>query len=370
MRLLISADYKAKNSGNFIASLLALTRYMNSLGNTVYFAFPKTEKDYSWAEKLERTSNTDIIYVSYAQSKSADYVKELIKKNQIDLIHDHFSFFRHCILHNPKEFKGTKVLIHDHMGFVENKPSMKEIIRNIGIGLLCTKYRFGIASVSASKNRSYWTACKRHWYVPNGLSMERNVLNSLEPSECRHMLGIEEEKLVLILGWDMHRKGLDIAIKAVELVRHDDSHVILGIVGCGINPSEQLRMWIKNTTGIDSSEPWIRFLESTEDIFSYLRATDVCLSASRSEGFNYSIIEAISQRTPCVISDIDAQLWAKEYSNAVFFHNEDYMDCADKIKKALILKREDANSEMLLDRYSVDKWSKNISDIYRILLSN
>ena len=98
-------------------------------------------------------------------------------------------------------------------------------------------------------------------------------------------------KLSLFLSWDVHRKGLDIAVKAVSSCRAQYPAVKLAIVGMGEQPPKEGKDYIKATTGVSLNEPWIRYLPSTEDMFSYLRAADAYLSASRSEAFSYGLLK-------------------------------------------------------------------------------
>ena len=157
----------------------------------------------------------------------------------------------------------------------------------------------------------------RAWYVPNGLSSIRNVELSRSRYETRALLNIsEEQKACLILGWDFDRKGMDIAVKAIAECRMEFPELLLCVVGFGSAPTEKLITYISENTDIDPNSHWIRYWDDTEDIFSYHRAVDVYLSASRSEGFPYGILEAISQNTPVVLSDIKETVWAQSYDHA------------------------------------------------------
>ena len=367
MNILITADYKAKNSGNFIGSIIALTRVLINKGDHVFYVFPKVEYEYPWASWLEKESGTSLEYFSYEQARSFDNVNKILQDKKIDLVHDHFSLFRHVLLNYAKDFRNVKMLIHDHMGFTNNKPTIRESVKNGLVGFYCRNNSIGIASVLKTKDKSYWPAGKLHWYIPNGLSLERNLLQSKSRKDCREALGIgENDQMCLLLGWDFHRKGVDIAINAMEKVRKTNPNAILGLVGSGTYPSNQLKEFIKSTTKVDPMCGWIRYLESTEDIFSYFRAADIYISSSRAEGFPYSVLEAISQDTPCVLSNIDSQAWAKEYTNSAVFKNEDVDSCAQAIIDAFSFSR-NTNKESIIQTYSVDNWTRKIVEIYSLI---
>lgn len=59
MNVLITANYAAPKSGNFIASLIALGRRLRKDGNSVYFVFPKQT---DWVNWFEREGFTTEIY--------------------------------------------------------------------------------------------------------------------------------------------------------------------------------------------------------------------------------------------------------------------------------------------------------------------
>ena len=141
----------------------------------------------------------------------------------------------------------------------------------------------GVVSVMERKHKTYLLLPKkRRWYVPNGLSLRRNVPQELTRAERRAQMGIgEDQKLCLFLGWDMYRKGVDIAVKAVADLRQEDPGVHLGLVGFGSHPAEQSLNWIRERTGIEPLCDWIHFFPSTEDMFSYHRAADAYASQHR-----------------------------------------------------------------------------------------
>lgn len=228
------------------------------------------------------------------------------------------------------------------------------------------KNGIAIASVNPQKDQAYCFA--RHWYIPNGLSLLRNVPHSASREECREELGIApQERICLFLGWDVHRKGLDIAVKAVSKIRKTDPTMLLGIVGIGDPPNPDRMKFILDTTGIDPESSWIRYLPSREDMFAYHRAADVYLSASRSEAFSYGILEAISQNTPVVVSDIKGTSWCHEYIKTVVYPTEDADACAEAIKKALSMGHDSSNAQDIVVSYSVQKWCDQMIEVYRDL---
>ena len=175
----------------------------------------------------------------------------------------------------------------------------------------------------------------------------------------------ENQKLCLFLGWDMYRKGVDIDVQAVAQLHQRDPSVHLGLGGFSDTPSEKCLQWIRERTGVEPICGWIHFFPSTEDMFSYHRAADVYLSASRKEAFSYGILEAISQNTPVVVSNIEGTAWAMKYDKCLCYPVEDAISCANAIAAALLHTAKPSNNDVLLDQYGIDTWCRDIMTIYR-----
>lgn len=242
-------------------------------------------------------------------------------------------------------------------------------LRQMLYSIMYRMNNIGVISVMEKKDQGYWLCGRKlHWYIPNGLSFKRNIEWSLTREECRKDLHIKEnEKLCLFLGWDIKRKGVDIAIKAVEECRRKDSNLILGIVGFGKSPAQEIKKRIEMSVDVQLEQPWIRFMDSTEDMFSYHRAADVYLSASRREAFSYGILEAISQNVPIVVSDIEGTSWSWKYDKCFKFKNENAIECANAIDQALKYRFEPSNAQKIIQKYSIDSWCKQIMKIYNTM---
>ena len=369
MNILIAADYRARNSGNFVALLVELSEMLRKENHQVYCVFPMSEEPYPWAAWLEKAAGHPVHWFTREEESTPEAVQELISRHRIDIIHTHFGYLRRLLIRQPKAFKNVRVLIHDHMGFSANKATIKERCKYAAVSIRFRMSGYGVVSVFHEKDKVYRLCGRKHWYVPNGLSLRRNIPSSMSREERRQLLGISpDQTLCLLLGWDFRRKGVDIAVSGIAKARETDRSLVLGFVGTGSAPSEQLQMFIRNETGQDPFVSWIRYFESTEDIFSYHRAADVFLSVSRSEGFPYAILEAISENSPMVVTTIDSQLYAKEYSSAFMIPPENAEACAEAILKAKAAGRRTSNGAQILNRYSSVKWCGEMLRIYDLMM--
>lgn len=233
--------------------------------------------------------------------------------------------------------------------------------------LLYRMKNINVIAVMEKKKNAY-ILLKNKWFVPNGLSLERYVHRSMGREQCRKELGLKNsDKCVFLLGWDLKRKGLDIALKAVQKCREVDENICFGMIGVGTTPTDYVKKFIQHETGIDPSEPWIHFFDSYEDMFAIYRAIDVYLMSSRHEGFPYALLESISQEVPVVVSDIPSTKWARLYNNSYFYPTEDIDACADAILRALSNRWKKTNSAEIIDRYGIDQWCDKVIEIYRTI---
>ena len=107
---------------------------------------------------------------------------------------------------------------------------------------------------------------------------------------------------------------------------------------------------------------------SEEDIFTVHRSADVFLSASRSEAFSNSILEAISQDVPVVVSNIKGTSWSMAYNRAFSYPTENPIHCAEAIKKALASDKSLSNYQQFLSEYDIHRWCKKVYQVYQLML--
>lgn len=372
MNVLISAYYSAPCSGNFIGTMMDLGLKMRENGDKLAFVFPKSENTVaanSWTEWLKNAGfQVSMVDTTLPEEEQLSFLKNLISALAIDIFHIHFGLFQSIALKYRAEIPA-KIIVHEHMEYPAGKNKAIQALKFFRRSVLYGMNSISIVSVNKAVDIAHFGA--RHWFLPNGLSMKRNLLNkeSMTREDCRHILGIrDDEKLVLFLGWDLYRKGLDIAVKAVNELRRDDNHVVLGVVGLGSFPNIHMNGmdFIRERTEVSPDVEWIRYLPSTEDMFAYHRAADVYLSSSRSEAFSYGILEAISQNTPVVVSDIKGTKWCSPFTKAHFYPVEDPTACADAIQAAITQGKIAANADLICEKYSIDQWCNKMIAIYQV----
>lgn len=373
MNILMMADYRTPCSGNFVASLLELAEIMRENGSYIHFIFPENQNGggYTWTQWLEEHGFPVTLVNDQAPTDEVlEMIKGIIRSNDIHIIHSHFGLYHKLLLMNGKKL-GVKVVFHDHMDFSPEISLNKQKFRAFLYSAAYRRQGVHIISVMELKSKAYRMCGKKYGhYVPNALSLRRNTQHETTREEQRDQFGIHPgDKLCFMLGWNKYGKGIDIAIKAVARCRKIDPTLKLGIIGVGTPPTEQVFDWIKAHTGVDPQSDWLCYLPSCEDIFACHRAADVFISSSRQEAFSYALLEAISQNTPVVISDVEGTKWAMQYSKAVTYPVEDSDACAGAIEQALEMGCMGSNYQEVIAQYSIDDWCERIIDIYNKMLA-
>ena len=370
--VLIMSNFKAKCSGNFINSLLALANNGKDCYN-FYFLFPLLDDgtEASWVSYIKKYGYEVIMFDDKASDEAnTQLLFELIDKYKIDMIHNHFSCLGNICLWNKELRSKVEILYHDHMDYTPGIPMFPQVKKHIKTAKRYREYGSGVISVMKRKHRGYFLTPKR-WWIPNGVSFQRNVDHSMTREECRDLLNIhQDEKLCLFLGWDVYRKGLDVAINALQIVRKQGYNVILGLAGFGENISDEQIKIIEGKIGFNPKQEGVRFLDAWEDMFALHRASDVFLSASRNEAFPYAILEAISQNIPVVTSNISGARWSKEYSKSFMFPSGNHEKCAEQIIKALSYRDASSNYKEMTDKYNIDLWAQKVLTVYKKMLLN
>lgn len=371
--ILIAAEYGAPQSGNFIASLLDLADALKKEGSETVFLFPEGSSKCAWVNWIRENGYT-VCFHNFSDEQDAQLrsVEEIIRTHAIKLFHLHFGCLEALLLNHYKELK-VKLVIHDHFDFVTTRSQLRQRASTLRNAMLYRRSDAFCISVMEKKDRWYrFLGKSRHAYIPNGLSLRRAEQDPLSREDRRREIGLkEDEKMVLFLGWDMLRKGLDVAIKAVELCRKTDPGLKIGVIGVGADgkPTEKAQAFLKER-GVDPFSEAIVYMHSYEDIFALNRAVDCYISSSRAEAFSYGILEAISQNTPVVCSDIVGTSWCWGYDNCFRYPVEDPEACAEALRKALSRGRAPSNRESFIHEYSNENWTKKILDVYRRMMGS
>jgi glycosyltransferase involved in cell wall biosynthesis len=169
----------------------------------------------------------------------------------------------------------------------------------LGRGILKNAAKL-IAKTPLEKNQ-YLTAGvepERISVIPNGMDIPEEI-DELEGGEFRSAYGLsKEDPLVLFLGRLHPVKGVDLLVRAF---RRLEGRAQLAIVGPDEGPREELERMVESV-GIRDRVVFTGPLYDEQKWAAYLDA-DVYVLPSAFENFPRSVLEAMSCRTPVIITD-------------------------------------------------------------------
>jgi glycosyltransferase involved in cell wall biosynthesis len=368
VKILILTNYASVYGGNFIPSMEAFAQYSIDKGNEVGFALDIKAKERIWCKSIQE--KYPIYFVKNKGSrKDAKELNQYIKENGYDCVYSHFSYFYiACILCmiNPH----LAVVCHKHTD-IGSELTLKRKIRLAikkrffyrNMSLIFVSERLRKFELMEGKANSYW--------LPNALVTTRFQKSKKETfrQELRSNLGIRlNDPVVLMFGWHTQVKGVDIALKAFKDLLHQHPNAHLLLVTSSAQGEDGTRKIAREFVDDDTLSKVI-FLPPSQEVEKYHAAADIFLSSSRSEGFSYSILEALYLGELVVSSDLDGVQWAKKYRTVEFFPSEDIQLCSKMLDKSInniTAKQSDIieTSMRVENDYEISEW---VEKVYRIL---
>ena len=353
MKLNIICNYASQYAGNFIASMLSFARNTDF---EVLFSFPKEAQSRNWINWI-RSFGFNVIFFEKNNGKEFKEIKQQCKSKAVDIAYFHF-FSDIKILKSFYNCKNIKTIIHMHSDFsAGRKNKIRECYKNT-VHKIYSK-RFTYIFVSSAMCDAY--KVKNKQYIPNALCLDRfsdpDSLNYIEDVKSKLNL---KNTIFMMFAWSPYIKGLDVAIKAFNKLENKNNKLLV-VHGRDNGLSKDLEYLKSN--GIEPSENVI-FIHPVEDVFELFKVSDCFISSSRSEGFSYSILEALYFNNFVISSNISGTKWCQKYNNVASFVNEDANDLFCKIndisKRKKIMK---VNTKIQKD-YNLSDW---IEKIYSVL---
>lgn len=371
IKILFLCDYQAPYGGNFLASLVQLDQALKDRDVTALYVFPTGASQRPWYRPWTQGGRkTYLLDTGTSLFQQRRFLLHLIDQEDVSILHVHFGLFLLSELTALKR-KNLRLILHFHSDFSAGKaPGIKERLRDAGKKFL--EKRIGtnrITKITVSQASARTTAdCIS---IHNALVTQRFTTDCKNREETRRMFGIDEtQKFLVMFGWSPYIKGVDVAAKAVNIARqagHGD--YVLGIAGGREYTKEKMAAFLREKAGLKGDESWLVYLDPVEDVFRYHLASDLFISASRSETFSYALLEALYAGRPCAVSDIPGVQWAREYDTVVPFPSQDSAELARALPKALATPAERLTqvSTAVTKEYAISGWVNAMLRVYGLM---
>jgi len=209
-----------------------------------------------------------------------------------------------------------------------------------------------IALTPALAEKAKKRGAKRVIIIPNCIPQKLiRKIDNISKEDCRNKLGIPRDKIVILfVGRLVKIKNVSFIIKGFERIARERNDVILYIVGDGPE-REKLKKEAKHL--INSNKVVFTGFQPIEKVYLFMKAADIFVNASLSEGHPRAVIEALASGTPVVASRVIGNKDVIIHGiNGLLFEVNDIDDFVLQLKKII-------NDEKL--RRKLSKTAKNLA---------
>ncbi|MBV9957763.1 MAG: glycosyltransferase family 4 protein [Acidobacteria bacterium] len=217
---------------------------------------------------------------------SAQRLARLIREEQIEVVHAHLA--RDYPLASLAVRRDAQLVVTRHVMFPLNrlhKLTLKRVARVIAVSEAVARALGAQKLCAESKIR----------VIPNGIDLKR--FEDVRPQEARALIGLESRLLVGTVGSLLPLKGHEEFIRAAARIvaaRADVGFVIICGDGSGGAREEEYRAQLERLIAELKLEQHVRLMSWHGELAHFYGALDVYVSASHTEAFGLSIVEAMA----------------------------------------------------------------------------
>lgn len=356
-------NYGASYRGNFIESLENLNRRLkdNNMRNIYLFCSSSKSNDARiWIDEMVKNGAVSE-FLSDNRDADTKLIKKMIRDYNVSIVHTHFITMDQYLSVNKAVPANIPIVMHMHNHSKQSrfpKSVVRQHLYRRCVMLACSE------SVIKSLERDYPRIEK--CYIDNGVFFDRldnwSAINDEE-------YGVSESSTTfLVFGFDFYRKGVDLALRAINSLREKGYNYNL-LISLSTN-FEYVEEQVKLILGEVPS--WVKIIKARNDVASLYNYVDVFLSPSREEGLPYSVVEAGYCNCSIVLSDISAQINLR-LKYAYWFENENVEMFEAKILEAVNSHQAKINDietvkSYMKANYDLETWSEKVVKLYQKLL--
>ena len=358
----IVSNYSSIYGGNFIPSLHELAKHLVANNFKVIFTFPLDAKNRNWINYLKVDDLIEICFINFSNYKKfKKEIRKINKAKNVSILYIHFiSMLRMKLLYLFN--KKIKLICHEHSDFRGGHTD--SFFTKIKRFFEYKVFRKDAKYIFVSKSlKDEHTNKKNLFYVPNALCTERVPCQKIDLSKFKNEHNINDSDIVfLIFAWSPYVKGLDTAIKA--FLNTNSSNKKLVVVHGKNNGYNNCVSYLNNKLGNSDflNDNRIILVSPSEDVFSFYALADAFISSSRSEGFSYSILEALYFDLPVFSTDIDGVQWCKKYKNVKFFNANNDKELSNLINSFKRPKEKKIDTNIAIE-FDIQTWCESIIKI-------
>lgn len=329
-------NYAPPYGGSFMASIRSLAEALRQKDIQTVFVLPARARDRDWVHALQQDGYC-VYCLPQGTFAAARLLRQCIRRHRVRLVHSHFiNSNAYLPLRLATLFRHIPHIFHAHSlpkytaGF---KTKLRKRLLNAD-KILC---------VSDAVRKAYSVLGFQNCFtVPNGIDFDR--LHTAEPFP-------KPSPCILMFGYDFQIKGIDTALRALDFF--DPLHRYTLRI-CVANHMDRAQEYLRRQFG--GIPEWVQLLEPRADVGTYFQSADIFLSASRTEGMPYAVLEAAYCGLPLALSAI-APHQELLLPQAEFFSPEDPKALFRAVCRAEGLPR-GLNTRFVRENYALQTWTE------------
>ena len=149
--------------------------------------------------------------------------------------------------------------------------------------------------------KHYQTEDERFFLLPPGIALDRKYSNfsAEDRQNYRAKLGVEDKFVILQIGSDFKRKGVDRSIDAIASLSDELKNKVVFLV-VGQDKADRY-VELARKLGVEKN---VRFLGGRDDVSELISAADLFVHPARSEAAGEAILEALVGALPEIVTEV------------------------------------------------------------------
>jgi L-malate glycosyltransferase len=320
----------ALNFGGGEKHLVDLSRGLIERGHDVFTAIRPSA---NWRERLSFLEDERILQLPLRNSVdifSARKLAGFIRDKKIDIVHAHLARDYPAAALSVRLAPAARLILTRHVLFPLN-PLQKFALSNV------TKVIAVSSAVEANLQKTF--PAEKIVSIPNGIEIEKwsnaDHKQLREAFRSEHRIALDAF-LIGTIGELKPLKGQEDFVMAAQILapKFPESHFV--IVGKDNSLDQNFRRKLKRLVKVFGLEERFLWLDWVEDTAEILHSLDIFVSASHSESFGLSILEAMASGGAIVATETEgAKELIEEEENGKLVPVENPVKLAEKIGELL-----------------------------------
>ncbi len=316
---------------NLIRSLLDEGHQVDVACNETEYAVPDCYREWGCRVFPLSCSRSPL---SMSNLKAIGEIKELVTKNQYDIVHCHTPVAAACtrLACIKARKKGTRVFYTAHgFHFYKGAP-----LTNWLIFYPVEKFCAHLTDVLVTINQEDYQRAQRKLhakkvvYVPGvGIDVDYFKNTTVDKSKKRKELGIPENaRLMLSVGELNENKNHQIIIRAMARLNEPDLHYMIA----GEGPYSTVLAQLAKDLNLSDR---VHLLGYRTDVNELYHTADIFCFPSYREGLSVSVLEAMASAMPVLCSKIRGNVDLVDLNGGFFFDPKDTNSCSTELAHIL-----------------------------------